>query len=87
MEQVERDLQRISRERLLPGEKILEKVARDETHLSRGLYKILHELEACGRDGRVVPLPRCGSTWTDWWRAERKAFTQLFRGWVFSEVC
>jgi hypothetical protein len=74
MEQVERDLQRISRERLLPGEKILEKVSRDETHLSRGLYKILHELEACGRDGRV-------------WRAERKTFTQLSRGWVFSKVC
>jgi len=45
-EQVERDLQRMSRERLLPDEKTLEKVARYEAHLSRGLYKALHELEA-----------------------------------------
>jgi hypothetical protein len=35
-----------ARERLLPDEKTLEKVARYETHLSRGLYKALHELEA-----------------------------------------
>ena len=42
--QVEPDLERMSRERLLPYEKTLEKVARYEAHLSRGLYKALHEL-------------------------------------------
>jgi hypothetical protein len=45
-EQVERDLEQMSRERLLPDERILEKVARYEAHLSRGLYKALHELGA-----------------------------------------
>ena len=45
-EQVERDLEQMSRERLLPDERILEKVARYEAHLSRVLYKALHELEA-----------------------------------------
>jgi hypothetical protein len=49
-EQVERDLERMSRERLLPEEKTLEKVARYETHFSRGLYKALHELEALQAD-------------------------------------
>jgi hypothetical protein len=59
-EQVERDLERISRERLLPDEKVLEKVARYEAHLSRGLYKALHELEAlqARRTGGIVPLAR-----------------------------
>ena len=45
-ESVEQDLRRMSRERLLPDEKTLEKVARYEAHLSRGLYKTMHELEA-----------------------------------------
>jgi hypothetical protein len=59
-EQVERDLERMSRERLLPDEKILEKVARYEAHLSRGLYKALHELEALQtkRTGGAAPLAR-----------------------------
>jgi hypothetical protein len=58
--QVERDLERMSRERLLPDEKTLEKVARYEAHLSRGLYKALHELEALQtrRTGDAVPLAR-----------------------------
>jgi hypothetical protein len=43
---VERGLEWMSRERLLPDEKTLEGVARYEAHLSRGLYKALHELEA-----------------------------------------
>ena len=46
MDRVEKDLERMSRERLLPDEKTLEKVTRYEAHLSRGLYKALHELEA-----------------------------------------
>jgi hypothetical protein len=58
--EVERDLERMSRERLLPDDKILEKVARYEAHLSRGLYKALHELEALqtGRQGGSAPLAR-----------------------------
>jgi hypothetical protein len=50
----------MSRERLLPEEKTLEKVARYEAHLSRGLYKALHELEALQvrRAGGAAPLAR-----------------------------
>jgi hypothetical protein len=59
-EEVERDLERMSRERLLPDERTLQKVARYEAHLSRGLYKALHELEAlqAGRTGGAAPLAR-----------------------------
>jgi vacuolar-type H+-ATPase subunit H len=59
-ERVEQDLVRMSRERLLPDEKTLEKVARYEAHLSRGLYKALHELEAlqARRTGGAPPLAR-----------------------------
>ena len=45
-ERIEQELARMSRERLLPDEKTLEKVARYEAHLSRLLHKALHELEA-----------------------------------------
>jgi hypothetical protein len=60
VERVEKDLERMSRERLLPDEKTLEKVARYEAHLSRGLYKALHELEALQvrRAGGASPLAR-----------------------------
>ena len=60
LQQVERDLERMSRERLLPDEKTLEKVARYEAHLSRGLYKAMHELEALQvrRLGGSAPLAR-----------------------------
>jgi hypothetical protein len=59
-EQVARDLARMSRERLLPRVEVLEKVARYEAHLSRGLYKALHELEALQtrRLGGAAPLAR-----------------------------
>jgi len=59
-EKVERDLRNMARERLLPDEKTLEKVARYEAHLSRGLYKALHELEALQvrRAGGTAPLAR-----------------------------
>ena len=59
-EKVERDLRNMARERLLPEEKTLEKVARYEAHLSRGLYKALHELEAlqARRTGSAAPLAR-----------------------------
>lgn len=59
-EQVERDLERMNRERLLPDEKTLEKVSRYEAHLSRLMFKALHELEALQvrRSGGAVPLAR-----------------------------
>jgi hypothetical protein len=59
-ERVEQDLARMSRERLLPDDKTLEKVSRYEAHLSRGLYKALHELEALQvrRLGGSAPLAR-----------------------------
>jgi hypothetical protein len=59
-EKVERQLQNMSRERLLPDEKTLEKVARYEAHLSRLFHKALHELEALQirRLGGSAPLAR-----------------------------
>ena len=59
-EEIEQDLKNMSRERLLPDEKTLEKVARFEAHLSRGLYKAMHELEALQtrRLGGSTPLAR-----------------------------
>ncbi len=57
---VKQDLEKMSRERLLPDEKTLEKVARYEAHLSRQLYKAMHELEALQtrRLGGSAPLAR-----------------------------
>jgi hypothetical protein len=57
---VKQDLEKMSRERLLPDDKTLEKVARYEAHLSRGLYKAMHELEALQtrRLGGSSPLAR-----------------------------
>jgi hypothetical protein len=59
-EEVERDLERMSRERILPRVEVLEKVARYEAHLSRQLYKAMHELEALQsrRQGGSPPLAR-----------------------------
>jgi hypothetical protein len=59
-EKVERDLRNMVRERLLPDDKTLEKVARYEAHLSRLFHKALHELEAmqARRSGGVAPLAR-----------------------------
>ncbi len=59
-EQVAKDLERMSRERLLPRVEILEKIARYEAHLSRQLYKAMHELEALQvrRLGGAAPLGR-----------------------------
>jgi hypothetical protein len=50
----------MSRERLPQDDKTLEKVARYEAHLSRGLYKALHELEVLQvrRTGGAAPLAR-----------------------------
>jgi hypothetical protein len=59
-EQVERELANMSRERLLPSEKTLEKITRYEAHLSRQMFKALHELEALQvrRSGGAAPLAR-----------------------------
>ena len=58
-EEVE-EISRRSRERILPDDKALEKVARYEAHLSRQLYHALHELEALQtrRFGGHSPLGR-----------------------------
>jgi hypothetical protein len=59
-EKVERVLKNMTRERLLPDEKTLDKVARYEAHLSRLFHKALHELEALQvrRAGGAAPLAR-----------------------------
>jgi hypothetical protein len=59
-QQVAKDLERMGRERLLPRVEVLEKVARYEAHLSRQLYKAMHELEALQtrRLGGSAPLAR-----------------------------
>ncbi len=59
-DQIEEGLKNISRERLLPDDKTLEKVSRYEAHLSRLFFKTLHELEALQkqRSGVEVPLAR-----------------------------
>ena len=50
----------MGRERLPPRIEILEKVTSYEAHLSRGLYKAMHELEAlqARRQGGSAPLAR-----------------------------
>ena len=50
----------MSRERLLPDEKTLQKIARYEAHLSRQLYQAKYELEALQtkRTGGAAPLAR-----------------------------
>ena len=47
-------------ERLLPDDKTLEKISRYEAHLSRQLFKTLHELETLQvrRSGGNAPLAR-----------------------------
>jgi hypothetical protein len=48
----------VSRERLLPDEKTLQKIARYEAHLSRQLYQAKHELKALQtkQTGGAAPL-------------------------------
>ncbi len=59
-ERVAADLAKMGRERILPDVKTLEKVSRYEAHLSRLLYKAMHELEALQtrRAGGAAPLAR-----------------------------
>jgi len=58
--EVEQEISRKVRERILPNEKTLEKISCYEAHLSRQLYQALHELEALQtrRFGGNVPLAR-----------------------------
>ena len=53
-------LQNMRRERLLPEDKTLEKISRYEAHVSRLMFKALHELEAIQvrRSGGGAPLAR-----------------------------
>jgi hypothetical protein len=59
-EEVEQEISRKVSERILPDEKTLEKISRYEAHLSRQMFKALHELEALQvrRSGGVAPLAR-----------------------------
>jgi hypothetical protein len=60
-EEVEREISRKVRERILPDEKTLEKVTRYESHLSRQLFHSLHELENLQKHritGEGTPLAR-----------------------------
>jgi hypothetical protein len=59
-EEVERELREMCRARMLPDVATLQKVARYEAHLSRLLYKAMHELEALQtrRQGGAAPLAR-----------------------------
>jgi hypothetical protein len=58
--EVKRDLASMRHERLLPDDEILQKISRYEAHLSRQLFKALHELEALQtrRSGGSAPLAR-----------------------------
>ena len=57
-------IEREQRERLLPSERVMDRVTRYEAHLSRELYKAMHELEALQdrRQGRLAPLARLDVT-------------------------
>jgi hypothetical protein len=60
-EEVEREISRKARERILPDDKTLEKISRYEAHLSRQLYHALHELENLQKHrktGEGTPLAR-----------------------------
>lgn len=61
LEETEREIDRLSRDYLLPGKAELEKIARYEAHLSKQLYTALHELEALQKrrlTGEETPLAR-----------------------------
>jgi hypothetical protein len=60
-ERTEGEIDVMRRERLLPDDKTLEKIARYEAHLSRQLYHALHELENLQKHrttGEGTPLAR-----------------------------
>jgi hypothetical protein len=61
-EELEDEIDLMSREHILPDDKTLEKISRYEAHLSRQLYQALHELEnlrkhrTTGEDMPLAPL-------------------------------
>jgi hypothetical protein len=59
-EELERNILRRRRHKVVPSEDTLQKIARYEAHLSREMYKALHELEAlkAHRAGQTSPLAR-----------------------------
>ncbi len=60
-EEMEKEVSQYERERILPDDKTLEKIARYEAHLSRQLYQALHEFENLQKyrtTGEGVPLVR-----------------------------
>src|SRR5215204_4995742 len=60
-EEMEQEISRKARERILPDEKTLEKISRYESHLSRQLFHSLHELENLQKHritGEGTPLAR-----------------------------
>jgi hypothetical protein len=60
-EEMEEEISRKVRERILPDDKTLEKISRYEAHLSRQLYHALHELENLQKYrtiGEGTPLAR-----------------------------
>ena len=60
-EELEQEISRKVRERILPDDKTLEKISRYEAHLSRQLYHALHELENLQKHrttGEGTPLAR-----------------------------
>jgi hypothetical protein len=60
-EEVEQEISRKVRERILPDEKTLAKISRYEAHLSRQLFHCLHELENLQKrrtTGEGIPLAR-----------------------------
>jgi hypothetical protein len=59
-EEVQAQLLAVRRERILPSEEDLQKIARYESHLSRQMYQAHHELEALQkrRSGTEAPLAR-----------------------------
>jgi hypothetical protein len=60
-EEMEQEISRKVRERILPDDKPLEKIGRYEAHLSRQLYLALHELENLQKHritGEGTPLAR-----------------------------
>ena len=61
LEDTEGEIVRMRKERILPDDRTLEKVARYEAHLSRQLYQALHELENLQKHrktGEGTPLAR-----------------------------
>ena len=61
LEEMEKEVEEVRGERVLPDEKVLEKIQKYESHLSRQLYHAMHELENLQKHrltGKGTPLAR-----------------------------